>query len=436
MKTDNAVDIDTEIEDAADETPIGGETDHADIQVPAIHFGSDKTIDVKDLPIGSKLDYSIWGTSNNLLLNSSIVITDAIVNGMIRRGITEVILKSEGRKADPVEAYKQEIKALQGKPDREFYESLDDVKSPANITLESRETALSSFETIVNIVAENERFDVYELQDNCEKIIKGIGKEEIAQPSVTDIYLADLSLGHHCINVVVTFAQICSALNVAADNVREYIAAAILHDIGKVILDKVARSDEKKELVKGKAIKEKFAKLEKEKGIDINRMHAEVAYRYLQNMGGITDGVLNAVRNHHERIDGKGYPHGVNGEDLGDLDQALAVANFYEKLTWDSSKELKAGQCEAVKSIIQQSGRLADCKIVSAFLNVFGHFPPGSWVKLNSGETALVVQSIPHKPREPLVHIYFDKDGNRLKDAIPLNLSEPGAPHIVKYVNL
>jgi len=435
MKTDNAVDIDTEAEDADDENSSAGKTDHADIEVPTIHFGSDKTIDVKDLPIGSKLDYSIWGTSNNLLLNSDIVISDAIVNGMIRRGITEVILKSEGQKADPVEAYQQEIKALQGKPDREFYESLN-ADSPSNVTLESRETALSSFETIVNIVAENERFDVYELQDNCEDIIKGIVTDEIAQPSVTDIYLADLSLGHHCINVVVTFAQICSALRVPADNVREYIAAAMLHDIGKVILDKVARSDEKKELVKGKAIKEKFTMLEKEKGIDIDRLHAEVSYRYLQNMGGITDGVLNAVRNHHERIDGKGYPHGVNGHDLGDLDQALAVANFYEKLTWDSSKELKAGQCEAVKSIIQQSGRLADCKIVSAFLNVFGHFPPGSWVELSSGETALVVRSTPHKPRAPLVHIYFDKDGNRLNDAIPLDLSEPGTPHIVKSVNL
>ena len=431
MKTDNTTDIDIEIEDAADETGC------SEIIEPLQQLGIDITIHVKDLPIGTELDYSIWGTNNELLLNSKIVITQGIVNGMLRRGITTVVLKSEGKKlTNSMDAYQKEIDASQEKPGREFYESLDNGKSSANVTFESRETALSSFETIVNIVAENEKFDVCELHNNCEGIIKGIVKEEIAQPSVTDIYLADHSLGHHCINVVVTFAQICSGLKVSTDHVREYIAAAVLHDIGKVILEKVARSDEKKELIKGRAIKEKFNRLEKEKGINIDSMHAEVAYRYLQNMGGITKGVLKAVRNHHERIDGKGYPHGVNGHDLGDLDQALAVANFYERLTWDSSKELKAGQCEAVKAIIQQSGRLADCKIISAFLNVFGHFPPGSWVELSSGDIALVVQSTPHKPREPLVHVYFDKDGHRLKEAISLDLSEPGTPYIVKYVNL
>ena len=396
--------------------------------------GSDKTIEVKDLPVNTRLQYSLYDTDGNLLINKDIVITEAIINGLQRRGITTVIIKFEGPPAAP--AIQQEANTLEDKPDREFYDALDNGKSPANISREMRETALNSLEGVFIIVAENESFDIYELQGNCESIIDEIVRDNIVHPSIIDLYLTDSSIGHHSINVIVTFAHICSALNLPQSSVRKYAAAAVLHDVGKVILKKVAQSDEKKELVKAKAIKEKLAAMVKEKGLDIDKLHAEVAYNYLRNMGGIEKDVLNAVRNHHERIDGKGYPRGIKGKEFADLDQILALADYYENITWNPSNEIKTGQYDAVKSIIQQSGKMADCQIISAFLNVFGHFPPGSWVELSSGETGLVVQATPFKPRSPLVHIYFDKDGNRLDEAIPLNLSEPGMPYIVKHVDI
>lgn len=433
-KDEKNVVTDTEAEGAIDETPSPRIADLMDKAASAALAGSDKTIEVKDLPVNTRLQYSLYDIDGNLLLNHDNIITEGIVSGLLRRGITTVIMKYQGPPTAP--AIHQEANTLKDKPDREFYKALDDGKSPANISRKMRETALNSLGEVFIILAENESFDIYELQDNCEAIIDEIVGKDIVRPSIIDLYLTDASIGHHSINVIVTFAYICSALKLPKSRVREYAAASVLHDVGKVILEKVARSDEKKELVKGKAIKKKLASMVKEKGLDIDKLHAEVAYIYLRNMGGIEEDGLNVVRNHHERIDGKGYPRGIKGKEFAELDQVLALADYYENITWNPSNEIKTGQYEAVKTIIQQSGKMADCRIISAFLNVFGHFPPGSWVALSSGEIGLVIQATPFKPRSPLVHVYFDKDGNRLDEAIPLNLSEPSMPYIVKHVSL
>ncbi len=68
---------------------------------------------------------------------------------------------------------------------------------------------------------------------------------------------------------------------------------------------------------------------------------------------------------------------------------------------------------------------------MTAFINVFGHHPPGSWVELSSGEVGMVVQPTPFKPRRPKVHLFYDKDGSSLSEVIPVDLSEPDMPAVM-----
>jgi HD-GYP domain-containing protein (c-di-GMP phosphodiesterase class II) len=435
MKGEKIVVVNPDLNEASDDVEPGHVSERLE-NPNAARLANDEMIDVTDLPIGSKLDYSIYDIDKNLLLNNDIIVTETIVNGLLRRGITTVIMRYDEAVSPAPPEVQQETGKLKEKPDKLFYNSLDESDSPANVSRETREAALNSLESILHIVAENEPFNICELQDSCECIINEIVSGDIVHPSIVDLYLTDSSIGHHSVNVIVTFAHICSALGMEPGDVKEYALAAVLHDIGRVILKKVTLIDGKYESVKGRAIKEKLSQLKKQKGVEIDKLHAEVAYKYLRNIGGIPDVVLNAVRNHHERIDGKGFPRGLMGNEITEMEQVLAIADYYEVITWNQSNEMKAGQAQAIKNIIQQSGRMADCQIIAAFLNSIGHFPPGSWVELSSSETALVIQATAFKPRSPVVRVYFDKTGTSLDEPIQLDLSEPGMPHIVKHVDM
>ncbi|MCD4675082.1 MAG: HD domain-containing protein [Desulfobacula sp.] len=127
---------------------------------------------------------------------------------------------------------------------------------------------------------------------------------------------------------------------------------AFLHDIGKIgtpltILDKPGRlTDEEYEIIKE---------------------HPVIGARILEPIEAYAD-VLPIVLQHHEQYDGKGYPHGLAGEDIALSARILAVADVYDAVV--SDRPYRHGWIEekAVKMITQEAGTHFDPKVVDAFL--------------------------------------------------------------------
>jgi HD-GYP domain-containing protein (c-di-GMP phosphodiesterase class II) len=254
--------------------------------------------------------------------------------------------------------------------------------------------------------------DLDDIRGTCDDMINVLVEDEVTALSIVDMYLTDSSLYHHSINVTAMFATICKALNLPADRIKAHATAVMLHDMGRVLLQKITKDKAPTQL-------------------NIDRLHTEAGYKYLQGLGGMDEGLLSVVRNHHERYDGLGYPRGVDVKELGDYGQVLILANYYDRITWDADREMKAGFHQAANLIIQLSRKLVDMHIVVGFLNVFGHHPPGSWVELSTGEVGMVIQATPFKPRHPKVHIFYDKNGDSIGEIVPLDLSIPGMPAVM-----
>jgi len=372
----------------------------------------DGPIRVEDLPVGASLEHDIYDGGGKLLIANNTPLTKGIIESVKRRGLTTVTIKTPKVSIDTARV--REVRAFKGKPDRGFYLALAKGGAPVNVSLVAKQVAIDSLKRAFANTGTNSTIDIDDVRDTCEDIVTELVEDDIVSPSIIDMYLLDPSLYHHSINVMIIFTSICSAMDLPVNTVKSYAAGAMLHDIGRVFLHKVAAREGGREF-------------------DIGKLHSEAGYKYLQSMGGIEMGVLGAIRNHHERIDRKGFPRGIGMEELGYYPQALIIANYYDNLTWDRSRELKSNFYNAAKSIIQQSRKLVSSHITNAFLNVYGHYPPGSWVKLNSGEAGLVVQGTPFKPRAPFVYLYFGSSGERLDEIIPLNLSEPGMPHVTEH---
>jgi HD-GYP domain-containing protein (c-di-GMP phosphodiesterase class II) len=365
---------------------------------------------VSDLPVGSTLNFDIYDTRGQLLIARNTPLTEQIIKGLQRRNITVVYM---GPPDDPSQtALAREAAIFKGRPDRQFYLALGQSNITANVSVIAKEMALESLKKAFYVLGPESAIDLDDVQDTCDELIEDLVGDEVTTLSIIDMYLVNPSLYHHSINVTAIFASVCKALNLPADRVKAYAAAAMLHDLGRVLLRKLARKNVPAQ-------------------VDVDRLHTEAAYKYLKGLGGLEEGPLNAVRNHHERYDGRGYPRGVDYRELGDYGQVLILANYYDKMTWDESREMKTGFHQAANYIIQLSRKLVDAHIVTAFLNVFGHHPPGSWVELSSGEVGMVVQANPFKPRRPVVHIFYDNEGSSLDEVISVDLSIPGMPVLV-----
>lgn len=406
---------DQQVEEEIDgpyELPPDLELEEGKITLDPQFEGMTGLISVEDLPVGAQLEQNIYDDTGKLLIGGNTLLSTKLIDSIKRRGITMVTIRPVKTTVDT--AYIREAKAFSGKPDRGFYVALAKGGAPVNVSVIAKQMAVESLKKAFSNTGMNASIDMDEVRDTCEDVVGELIDDDIVSPSIVDMYLIDSSLYHHSINVLVTFTSICSAMDLPVDTVKAYAVGAMLHDIGRVFLRKIA-------------VKERIDNL------NIDRMHSEAGYKYLRSMGGLDEGVLTIVRNHHERFDGRGFPRGVDGEELGFYGQALVLANYYDNLTWDKSREMKANFHQAAKAIIQQGRKLVDNHVVNAFLNIFGHYPPGSWVELSSGQAGLVVQGTPFKPRSPIIHLYYESSGKRMPEVIPINLSGSGMPHITGH---
>ena len=117
------------------------------------------------------------------------------------------------------------------------------------------------------------------------------------------------------------------------------------------------------------------------------RNHPLQSARMLEQAGVTDTDWLRAVERHHEREDGSGYPAGHS--DVGEVAALVRRADIYtSKLAGRSSRDALAADQAGRQMFMQESGN----PMTAALVKEFGIYPPGCYVRLASGELAIVVQ--------------------------------------------
>lgn len=115
--------------------------------------------------------------------------------------------------------------------------------------------------------------------------------------------------------------------------------------------------------------------------------HPELSRAMLELSGVTDDDWLRAVAQHHERSDGRGYPHGLR--EVSDFAELIQRADIYTaKLSPRATRGAIAADQAGRMMFMQEPGH----PMVAALVKEFGVYPPGCWVRLASGETGLVVK--------------------------------------------
>ncbi|MDD2805143.1 MAG: HD domain-containing protein [Elusimicrobiales bacterium] len=110
----------------------------------------------------------------------------------------------------------------------------------------------------------------------------------------------------------------------------------------------------------------------------------------------------------HERADGSGYPDHASDEDIDPLAQLIAIADTYEAMTHPRAWRGPIAPPDAVKELIEKEGRGFNAGAVKLLISVLSIFPPGSLVRLSTGETARVLAVNRGSLTRPLVEKLLD----------------------------
>jgi putative nucleotidyltransferase with HDIG domain len=227
---------------------------------------------------------------------------------------------------------------------------------------------------------------------------------------------------NHSVNVGVISLSLASYMKFDRQSVEEAGMAGFLHDIGKTMVSK--------------AIINKPGKLSTLEFDEIKK-HPEDGVKIIEKMAGASKLISEAVLGHHLRYNRKGYPEWAQDHELSSLSQIIAIADCFDACTTLRVYQQPMPPATAITRMKELAGEFLNPEMVSAFSTMMGKYPPGTVVRLDTNEIALVWKGNIGNPETPKVRVIFDRNGQKIEKPVTEKLEERkgGAPAIVAVID-
>ena len=221
---------------------------------------------------------------------------------------------------------------------------------------------------------------------------------------------------HHSLNVIVLSMMLAKEMGLSKEDLNTLGIGILFHDIGKTrIPDKILRK-----LDPLTDPERTFFQLHPSYGVE---MGAEL---------GLPSGAIEIIAQHHETVDGKGYPDKLTGDKISPLSKIVCIVNTYDNLCnhLDTKKSLTPN--EALSYMFKHQKEQFDPKVLQLFIKCLGVYPPGTAVQLSNDAIGMVVTVSANNPLRPNVLIYDESIPK--KEAIILSLEDEPELKIVKSI--
>ena len=232
----------------------------------------------------------------------------------------------------------------------------------------------------------------------------------------TDDYLYS-----HSINVAILAGGIGVAFEDSEKQLLNLCVSSLLHDLGFM---KVPEALIKKP---GELNKEEFRQFQK---------HTSYGLDLLANISDLPESVQEVVYQHHERIDGTGYPEGRKGSEISESAKIVAIVEAYETMTHPRPyRRDKVIPYDGVRKVVQEAKSTFETRLVKKFLKFITPYPLGSFVLLNNNEIGRVAQAHDDHPLRPVIEIFFDSNGKPPEEPKRIDLAASPVLHIEKAID-
>ncbi len=161
----------------------------------------------------------------------------------------------------------------------------------------------------------------------------------------------------HCVNVFMFSIALSQSLGYSADNVQALGNGALLHDVGKCMIDPDIVN------CRGKLSPEQW---------NVMRLHPVHGHTLLKHQGVRNSIVLDVTRHHHEKMTGGGYPDGLSASEISNEARIVTIADIFDALTTRRSYKAALGSFSALKMMREEMAKDLDPEIFRAFVSLMG----------------------------------------------------------------
>ncbi|MGC8482381.1 MAG: HD-GYP domain-containing protein [Thermodesulfobium sp.] len=329
-------------------------------------------IDINRLSDGQKLNSPVLDSRGRLLIGEGIPLNSQMVKHLKELGLQFIPIEVSGYEdINQLEVISRKVEMFMKKEANEIFKA-------------ARKTAMINPERIINAVD-------YVMNDMLAK-----GKTGIV---VDDLRTNKDFIFDHLTRVCIYSGILGTALGLNDLRLRTLMITAYLHDVGLALIDDDG-------VLSGSYITDTPSYKIKE--------HPKLG-RDLCTRAGFPSIISQSLYQHHERIDGKGYPRGLLEKDITLYAKIISVVNVYDALTSPLPKRKPYLPNEALEFIMALSNSAFDKDILKVFLKKVVPYPPGTLVLLSDNQICVIKDCNNDLPLRPILKTYAYLDGGQVK---------------------
>lgn len=340
---------------------------------------------------------TIWNDSGMPLLQKGARITQRIIKRLLDLNIQYVYIDDEiSKDIDVPEAISPKVRNAAVNKIETSFKTLQRLKG-TDVTY-CLEKSSKEFTMIINSLMDS-------IFDNDELLTV-----------LSDAFIYDEYIYQHSLQVTIYSISIAHEMHYNAEEVRQIGIGAMLHDVGKILIPQ--------------EILQKPGRLTNEE-YDTMKKHTQFGFDILRNLHTISLLSAHCAFQHHERLDGSGYPRGLVDFEIHPYAKIIAVADVFDAVTSNRIYRSKMLPSEGLEIIEEGAGTLYDKRVVDAFKKVIAAYPNGTVVLLEDGRRGIVSKQDRRHTLRPKLRI-FEENNVLLKATYELALAEATDIKIVK----
>ncbi|MZP30603.1 HD domain-containing protein [Heliobacterium undosum] len=334
---------------------------------------------MSNLKVGDVLAKNIYASDGRVLLSQGVALTSGYIARMVNLGVSKVYIQDK---------------------------QLADVSIEEPLTDKTRNAAIQILEDITDTIPvkkdglmtlNKDELDRVSNKFNSARyigVVKEIVSELIGNMDVM-IHLADMRersdfLFTHSVTTTVLSTLCGLGMGLTRKQLDELATGCLLHDIGFTV-------------IQPELLRKPINTITPEEAA-LFRKHSAVGLAIMKKLPGISIPSAYVASQHHELVDGTGFPNGLKGDQIHLYSRILAVSDFFDNLiSGKAGKRLLPHQ--AYEVVLAQAGTKFDLNVVTSFVRHIALYPNGSTVLLTTNETGVVVRQT-SSPARPVVRVF------------------------------
>lgn len=314
-----------------------------------------KYVSIEQVEPGQFLGRTIFASNGTVLLSEGVQLTVYMINTLNRIGATMIYIK------DP---------------------HFEDVEIPEVLSDETKAAVMKQLTETFHTIQSGKSFDTRSVGFSVDQLLDDVMRNKEVLIQLSDIRTKDNELYVHALNVCMMSVMIGVNMNLNQSQLKELAIGAMLHDIGKV------------------------ERLTDDESSDPKRHHTWRGFELLKQKQELNLLIAHVALQHHEALNGEGFPRKLVGDQIHLYAKIVAVANTFDNLLGgvnDRGKRMLPH--EACEHMMALAGTTLDRDVLIHFLRTVSVYPTGSSVRLSTKESGVVALQHRGLPGRPVVRI-------------------------------